>query len=102
MSGRLVVDPVCLLMAADHLDMHSSEHDRVHSVANANIASVEPGWVGSSEATLRERLADLESVTAHISEELTHHRDTFREIGHRYQNIDDGSATDIIRAHQNL
>jgi hypothetical protein len=44
----------------------------------------------------------LESVSAHVSKELTHHRDAFHDIGRRYQNIDDGSASEIIRARQNL
>jgi hypothetical protein len=51
---------------------------------------------------LRGKLALLESVSAHVSKELTHHRDAFHDIGRRYQNIDDGSASEIIRARQNL
>ncbi|MDT5105489.1 MAG: hypothetical protein QOI25_3002 [Mycobacterium sp.] len=102
MAESLEVDPVCLFMSADQLDMHNSEHDQVHAVANAEIASAESGWVGSSGGALRGKLALLESVSAHVSKELTHHRDAFHDIGRRYQNIDDGSASEIIRARQNL
>lgn len=74
----------------------------MHEAANASIESAGSGWVGSSAAALQEKLAGLQEVTSHISNELQHHRDAFTQIGHRYQDIDQGAAADIIRIRESL
>lgn len=102
MPEPLEVDPADLLVSADHLAMHHVEHTEVHQAANATIESAASGWVGSSAAALQDKLAHLHSITAHISNELAHHRDAFTQIGHRYENIDDAAAADMIRIRDNL
>jgi uncharacterized protein YukE len=102
MPQRLNVDPIDLFMSSDHLDMRQSEHSHVHELANAALESAGVGWVGNSAATLQNKLADLQQITAHIEDELGHHRDGFRQIGHAYSDIDEESAADIVRIRQSL
>lgn len=102
MAEPLEVDPADLFMSADHLDMHQSDHDRIHSAANSSIESVGPGWVGSSGIALQSKLTHLQAVTDHISTELGRHRDAFRRIGHSYQNLDEDDAAHILRVRDSL
>lgn len=102
MPESLKVDPTHLFMSADHLDMREAEHTEAHRVANANVEAATSGWVGTSGASLQEKLTHLQSVTTHIRGELEHHRDAFRTVGNRYQTIDEGAAADIIRVRQSL
>lgn len=102
MPESLKVDPTHLFMSADHLDMHEADHAQVHRSANADIAAASSGWVGSSGEAIKGKLSHLQTVAAHVSNELTHHRDAFRHIGNKYDTIDQDAAADLIGIRQNL
>ncbi|MEE6167935.1 MULTISPECIES: WXG100 family type VII secretion target [unclassified Mycolicibacterium] len=102
MSQPLNVDPIELFMSSDHLDMRQSQHSYVHELANAALESAGGGWVGNSAAALQGKLSDLHQISAHIENELGHHRDVFRKIGHAYSDIDEQSAADLIRIRQSV
>ncbi|WP_019970594.1 WXG100 family type VII secretion target [Mycobacterium sp. 141] len=102
MSKSLKVDPTHLLMSADHLDMHEAEHTQVHDSANADIDAASSGWVGSSGEAIKDKIGHLQTVANHISNELSHHRDAFRHIGHKYETLDEDAAADLVRIRQNL
>lgn len=95
MPQRLELDSATLFMAADHLDMHEFEHVEAHSAANAAMTAAGPGWVGTSATALSAKLPSLESMSTHIAERLAAHRDALRAAGHRYQDVDADSSTDI-------
>ncbi|AKS32796.1 hypothetical protein [Mycolicibacterium goodii] len=102
MPEPLEVDFTGLFMSADHLDMYEAEHTRAHQAANADIEAASSGWVGSPGEAIKGTLSHLQAVASHISNELSHHRDSFRHIGTKCDTIDQDAAAEIIGIRQNL
>ena len=88
----LRADPIDLALSADHMTMHGRDLRASHASADASIDNAGPGWVGTSAAALKARLAELQTVTDDLYGQITTMGEQFRTASQRYIQADASSA----------
>lgn len=97
MTDPLRVVPERLHLSANALDGHVEAHQATHSAANAKIAAAVSGLVGVAASALETKSVDLQAKSLHITNELTHFRDSFDKCGYAFSTTDDESKIRIFR-----
>ena len=99
MSGEsLRVDPVEVLMAADHVDAAAEGLRTEHGSAQNRLGAAGAGWIGSSAAALTHVAAKWEQESAHHYSALVGHVEALRSTAVQYTQTDSHEAAAIDTA----
>ncbi|AWG63680.1 WXG100 family type VII secretion target [Mycobacteroides abscessus] len=97
MTDPLRVVPERLHLSANALDGYLEAHRAAHTAANAKIAGAASGLVGVAAAALESKSVDLQAKSLHITNEVTHFRDSFDKCGYAFSTTDEESKIRIFR-----
>ncbi|MDO3023405.1 WXG100 family type VII secretion target [Mycobacteroides abscessus] len=102
MGQVLRVDFVDMKMSSNLIDGHREDLRAAHAAADATIEAAQSGWVGQSALALQEKLAELQRITHHASNECDHHSTAITAISDKFQSIDEHDAMEILRTRRSL
>lgn len=83
MPEPLKVDPIDLHMSADHMGVHHADLRAAHTGADSNIEAAQAGWVGTSAAALKAKLAEWQATTEELCGSIADHERAFRTAGNQ-------------------